>query len=137
VRYRSVKGYKYASVGETKFQTDIFGHSIDTEYANLNSSGLLTIKDRYHSDGPSGVSIDTKSFISGSFAHDCLYGLIRMRLLPITAKGNADRFLREQCLRDGMSRFRAWYVYQAVKYFGGSSCVPGSQDFEPEIFEAP
>ena len=36
----------------------------------------------------------------------------------------ADEQLRRICLEDGMSKFRAWYVYRAVRIFGKFTCKP-------------
>ncbi|MCK5138479.1 MAG: DUF1353 domain-containing protein, partial [Thermodesulfovibrionia bacterium] len=58
-----------------------------------------------------------------ALVHDSLYQLIREGCINIDYRDHADRLLQEICLRDGMSRVRAWYVYQAVKWFAKSSAI--------------
>jgi len=67
-------------------------------------------------------TIDTKTFMAGSLAHDALYQLIREGILPPFHRHRADIILRDMCLKDGMSKLRAWYVYRAVRAFGGKYC---------------
>ncbi len=47
----------------------------------------------------------------------------------------ADQFLKQQCIEDGMSRLRAWIVYKAVKWFGKKSAI--SSEEETKLFYAP
>jgi hypothetical protein len=141
--YRKLRKYKYELVQPCEQDTGIIGHSVDTKYLRLETNGKLTIKNKYAWDGPSGPTIDTLNFMRGSLVHDALYQLIRAEKLPYSSKERADELMREICLQDGMSRFRAWYVYRAVKHFGGSSAQPGSdkpkqvicvpEQTEPEI----
>jgi hypothetical protein len=95
------------------------------DYIVLLPNNVLTIKKGYAWDGPSGPSIDTKNFMRGSIVHDALYQLMREGLLPNSHKDKADKELQFVCLEDGMSAFRAFYVYQAVKYFGKPATDPG------------
>lgn len=107
--------------------TPILCHSVKTDWIRLYPDGSLVLMAGYASDGPSGPSVDTKSFMRGSFAHDALYQLIMEGYLPLhPCKGLADEFLRSQCLVDDMFKPRAWWVYQAVDKFGGPNCVPGN-----------
>jgi hypothetical protein len=76
-------------------------------------------------DGPSGPTIDTKGFMRGSLVHDGLYQLMRDGLLDHEEyRKDADLLLKAICLEDGMSRFRAWYVYHGVRLFAGSAATP-------------
>jgi len=89
-------------------------------YLHFSEIGVLTIKNGYCWDGPSGPTIDTDNFMRGSLVHDALYQLIRHDYLPEDAwREIADEALRRICLEDGMSSFRAWYVYKSVRGFGG------------------
>ena len=124
--YRKLRKYKYELVQPYEQDTDIKDYSIDTKYLRLQTNGKLMIFNKYAWDGPSGPTIDTLDFMRGSLVHDALYQLIRLEKIPYSCKGRTDELLREICLQDGMSKFRAWYVYQAVKYFGGSSARPGT-----------
>ena len=69
----------------------------------------------------------------GSLVHDALYQLIREGELPKELRVDADKVLRRACLADGMSRFRAWYVYKAVRMFAGRSIKPRTEVFNEEI----
>lgn len=99
------------------------------------TDGTLTVKTLYAWDGPSGPTVDTRDFMRGSLVHDVLYQAIRMSLVPFSIKDIADDILRRICLEDGMPWVRAWWVWRGVKRFGGSSCLPGTD--EDEIQEAP
>jgi hypothetical protein len=52
-----------------------------------------------------------------------MYQLMGRGCLPKTYKEKADRLLQQICIEDGMSAFRAWYVYQAVRFFGSGTTV--------------
>ena len=125
--YRELKRYKYQLRQPYKLSIGIHGYAIDTPYLKLSNSGLLVIAEGYAWDGPSGPTIDTLNFMRGSLVHDALYQLIRREVLPPRYKAYADLLLKRICLEDGMSNFRAAYVYQAVKLFGGASAKPGSE----------
>lgn len=116
------KGYKY------QLSADYFHRLsfqcppkfIDTKYIKLNSESSLLIADGYAWDGPSGPAIDTNNFMRGSLVHDALYQLIRNQYLDYDPyRKFADEELRKICLEDGMSKIRAWWVYRAVRDFGG------------------
>jgi len=135
--YRKLKGYKYelrSTVGvETgiEIEKDI---SINIHSRNFGpdevlvglwaDSGWLFVSDDYCWDGPSGPTFDTKTFMRGSLVHDALYQLMREGKLDRKWRKRADELLREICLEDGMSRFRAWYVYHAVRWFGKKTSMP-------------
>ena len=121
IKFKS--GYKYQLNETYSIRIPIYGYEIDTKYLSLHS-GLLTIKDGYCWDGPSGPTIDTHTFMRGSLVHDALYQLMREELLPHSCQVAADKLLREICLEDGMSRLRAWYVYHSVRLFADSACDP-------------
>jgi hypothetical protein len=91
---------------------------------HINCTSLLTIKKGYMWDGPSGPTVDTKSFMRGSLVHDALYQLMREKKISLDFKDKADRILQQYCKEDGMNSLRAWYVYRAVKKFGLSSATP-------------
>jgi hypothetical protein len=125
--YRALHRYKYQLVKNYDDKVDIEGYTFDTSYLKLGDDGELVIKKGYAWDGPSGPTIDTLDFMRGSLVHDALYQLIRMEVIPYSYREYADKLLKKICREDGMSRFRAWYVYQAVKHFGGASAEPGSE----------
>lgn len=128
IRYQH--GYKY-QLYETyshrlinKISTD---KDIKTRFIELSTDGILTIKQGYASDGPSGISLDTKSFMRGAFVHDALFQLMREGRLDRSQKDAADAELRDVCLQDGMMKIRAWWVFQAVQRFGKSSTINNKQ----------
>lgn len=126
IKYR--KGFKYQLVGDYTVQTRIItGRSIKTEFVELTATGELTLKNGYASDGPSGPTIDTKTFIRGAFGHDGKYQLLRMGLIGNHWREMADQELREDCLQDGMNRLRAWYVYKSVQICGKSAADPANR----------
>ena len=129
--YRKLRRYKYQLVRPYNVKIGLKGHAIETPYVKLGTEGLLTINAGYAWDGPSGPTIDTLNFMRGALVHDALYQLIRLEKLPYTCKAYADLLLQKHCLEDGMSGFRARYVYLAVKYFGGSAAKPGSE--KPDV----
>lgn len=138
IHYRHLKKYKYESMRDYKYQTTIsLNHDVKIQgFIALSTSGLLTISKGYAWDGPSGLTIDTKTFMRGSLVHDALYQLMRMKLLPISHKDYADRILRQICKDDGMCRFRAWYVYWGVRLFAKSAATKPQED-DTQIIEAP
>ncbi len=124
IAYRA--GYKYQLKESYTLRISIKPPiPIDTDYLALTTDGILTIKKGYAWDGPSGPTIDTLNFMRGSLVHDALYQLMRERLLDEgTYREVADRLLQKICEEDGMSSLRAWWVYQAVHFFGEPSADP-------------
>jgi hypothetical protein len=92
---------------------------ITTEYIEIGTDGVLFVKKGYQYDGPSGPSVDTHNFMRGALFHDALYQLIDEGELTKSDRKRADRLLYEICRADGMSWFRASYVYRTVRIFGG------------------
>ncbi|WP_108650461.1 DUF1353 domain-containing protein [Dongshaea marina] len=133
------KGYKYQLSRDYSLQIGLNPEQpINTRYITLSTEGELLIKAGYAWDGPSGPTLDTQNFMRGSLVHDALYQLMREQLLPPNCKEDADRLLQQQCLEDGMSRLRAWWVYRAVHYFGKSSTDPANKRptlYAPESYQ--
>jgi hypothetical protein len=126
ITYKS--GYKYQLKEGYSISINIKpGEIIQTEYICLSTGGDLFISRGYAWDGPSGPTIDTKSFMRGSLVHDALYQLIRVGLLGKGWREQADKELRRICLEDGMFRIRAWYIYRAVRRYAAQSAWPSSQ----------
>ena len=100
---------------------------IDSRFIHLTIHGALTIRDGYAWDGPSGPTIDTPTFMRASLVHDALYQLMRSGLLPGRWRRVADEEMRRICREDCMSRFRAWYVYRAVRRAAGPAADPQNQ----------
>ena len=126
--YRELKKYKYQLMIEythaTNLRIDEDLAAVD-DFVRLTKKGEITLKKTYAWDGPSGPTIDTKNFMRGSLVHDGLYQLMRDGLLDHERyREDADKILRAICEEDGMSKVRAWYVYQSVRLFGGSAAEP-------------
>lgn len=118
ITYRD--GYKYQLTQPYIMVTGLSPvDNIDDDFIGLDTYGLLTIRAGYAWDGASSIALDTVSFMRGSLVHDALYQLIGDGKLPAITRVYADDLLRRLCREDGMSAVRAWYVYQAVRMFGG------------------
>jgi hypothetical protein len=128
--YRSLQGWKYQTTALYVHQTPIYGHDVSTPWIRLNAEGQLIIQPGYCWDGASGPTWDSPCSMRGSLVHDAIFQLIRLNLLPLNIKPIADLLFHDILIDDGMSRIRACVWYQAVKLFGGGSCVPGSE--QPE-----
>ncbi len=99
----------------------------DITFVVLETDGSLFIKNGYAWDGPSGPTLDTLNFMRGSLVHDALYQLMRERQLDRTIyREPADRLLQQMCIEDGMTKLRAWWVYQGVRQFGDPSADPAN-----------
>ena len=125
IQYRD--GFKYQLDADYKTILN-FGPPkfINTYYVKFDPACVLEIKKGYAWDGPSGPTIDTKTFMRGSLIHDVLYQLIRLGELPMDYRKKADEELKKCCLRDGMSKLRAWWVYKALEFAGRSAALPSA-----------
>lgn len=124
-KYRDLKSYKYQLAAPYEYKIDLSRFPVTDATPNgfINfHANVMVLSTGYAWDGPSGPTIDTKTFMRGSLIHDALYQLLREGTVPDhhlhEAREYADHLLRKICLEDGMNRFRAWYVYWAVRYFG-------------------
>lgn len=133
MKYR--EGYKYQLAEDYKVKTQVItgGGNIRSDFITLYGDGVIVIKAGYAWDGPSGPTFDSKDFMRGSLVHDAFYQLIREGLLDPIWRDLADLTLRQFCIEDGMSRFRAWYVFRGVQRFG-EQYAKASEDI---ILEAP
>ena len=123
IKYRD--GYKYQLAEDYVIQLEWQPEKdIKTEFITFTKTGVLTLKSGYASDGPSGPTRDTPSFMRGAFVHDGLYQLMRMELLPPEWKEYADDLLQELCLEDGMWSWRASYVHYGVDKAAGFAILP-------------
>ena len=127
-------GYKYQLVESYVVDIHLTGVTAITRWLELTSDGVLTIREGYAWDGPSGPACDTPNFMRGSLVHDACYQLLREGLLPPACRDHADRLLRDMCREDGMSAIRAWWVYQGVARFAGPAA---RHDHEKPVRYAP
>jgi hypothetical protein len=133
IKYK--KGFKYQLAKFYRHQVRIYAYDIETEYISLKKTGMLIIKKGYAWDGPSGLTIDTKSSMRGSLVHDALYELLRKSYLPVGFgyRTVADMLLWEICVEDGMWKWRADIWLAAVQNFAGFAA---SKDSLKPILEA-
>ncbi len=122
-------GYKYQLVEEHSVSVGVMPKSdIQTDYIDLGTDGRLVIKKGYAWDGPSGLTIDTSTFMRGSLVHDALYQLMRHGLISNDEwREQADKEMRRICREDGMFRIRAWWTYWAVRLCGGKAASKESR----------
>jgi len=134
ISYKS--GYKYQLVEKYQVEISITPEkNIQTSYIDLTTEGLLTLKNGYAWDGPSGPTIDTPNFMRGSLVHDALYQLMRSKLIEKERwRKKADGELKRMCVEDGMSRIRSWCVHKAVRCCGGKAA---SEEKRKEVKKAP
>jgi hypothetical protein len=112
-------GFKYQLFAPYEIQTYIYpAENIAVPFVVMEETGKLWIQAGYCWDGPSGPTYDSKNFMRGSLVHDVLYQLIRMEKLKHSDRKAADQLLRDICREDGMTSFRSWYVYRAVRRAG-------------------
>jgi len=120
-RYRS--GYKYQLLDKVVVNVSLRPRDGITcaldRFLELDPDGKLTIWAGYAWDGPSGPTFDTSDFMGPSLVHDALYQLGDAGLLEDGWRLLADETLEKACELNGMTFLRKWYVYKAVRLFGG------------------
>ena len=129
MKYRKLHGYKYQLAESYNYHLN---YKFDGQMANLSHivlvNNLLHIKKGYAWDGASWAS--DKKFMRASLVHDCGYQLMRQGEIRRSFRLEWDKIMRDICLEDGMSRLRAWYVYNAVRMFGESSTHNGVEKYD-------
>lgn len=126
ILYRA--GYRYQLHKDYRVQLELKPeHDIWYEWGSITKDGLLEIREHYAWDGPSGPAMDTKNAMRGSLIHDCLYQLIRIGKLPESCREAADKEYQRICREDGMSRFRAFVHFRALRRFGSGAADPESE----------
>ncbi len=127
IHYKDVKGkYKYELTQPYIITTGIFPEDdYISKYICLGKGSLLHMEIGYRWDGPSGfITIATENFMRGSLIHDAIYQLMREEIISQRYRLIADKMLQRICKQDGMSSFRAWYVYKFVRLFGAKYARP-------------
>ena len=118
ITYKS--GYKYILKEDYKVKTNIFpGDIINTEFLQLDTSSILTLKKNYAWNGATGALFQTKTFMRGSLVHDALYQLIREGHLKRGVRYMADQLFYKILKEDKMFVLRRSGAYLAVRMFGG------------------
>ena len=125
VTYRD--NYRYQLYEDYTLEIPILPpEDVSTRFIKLTKRGVLTIREDYAWDGPSGPTADTKSTIRASLVHDALYALIREGLLGPKSRGPADLIFRNILIEDGVFPPRAELFYRAVAIFGEPYADPAS-----------
>lgn len=108
------------SLEHAGFRADERGHiaAKDGQVVAEVYSGNLVLHAGYVWDGPSGPALDTVDFQRASLVHDALYQMARKSTDWKRWKRRADKEMRRIAIEDGMPRWRAWYAYTAVRWFG-------------------
>lgn len=134
MKYR--KGYKYQLAGTTIFrQTGIYpGTRIETQFIILNKNGDLVVKSGYAWDGPSGPTIDRKTNMRGSLAHDALYQLMRQGRLELKWRRKADALIKKCWIEDGMW---PWLASIETKALGDFAAFAADPKNAKKVYEAP
>jgi len=122
MKYTS-NGYAYILTEDIKITVeadDLIAHDEFTDYVR----GSISVLTGFKWDGAT-CAIDTPDFMRGSCIHDALYTLIQQGKLPASFRAKADKILFNLCREDGMTLFRASYVYAAVRLFGAKHVSNG------------
>ena len=119
------RGFKYQTHRDYSIQLDNIKpkHPISTGWLALTTTGMLLIKAGYAWDGASGPARDSRNGLRAALVHDSLYQLMRMHLLPIDQRDEADNVFYRILRTDGMNRVRAWYWWRAVHRFAKKSAT--------------
>ena len=123
-KYKRSFKYKYTLLEDYTIDIDICPpREINHKYFTLTILGHLTIKKGYSWNGATG-DIDTDTIIRGSCVHDCLYQMLRERLLRKGLRKRVDQVFIAICKEDGMCWLRQQWVYAGVRSFGGFFIKP-------------
>lgn len=135
-RIAYAEGYRYQLREDYSIQLEFpYYRDVKTDFLELTTKGVLTIRKGYAWDGPSGPVFDGDAIMRPSLVHDALYQLMRLEVLHKSRREYADELLRRLCLEDGMSSISAWFVYHAVRLFGETCTEPWMEketQFAPE-----
>lgn len=113
MKYRSLKHWKYELLASMEIPVEIPA-TAKNAYISL-SVNYLKVHKHYAWDGPSGPTFDTKHNMRASLFHDALCQLIGEGLLDKKYRKYADELFRKHLLEDGMSGWKAWCYYKAVR----------------------
>jgi hypothetical protein len=125
IRYKA--GYKYILAEPLVQQTRIRpAKKISLDGATLYRNGKLRLPKGWPWDGPSGLAIDTPTFMRASAVHDALYGFLRAGLLD-GSRLVADQEMQSICRDAGMSTIRQLWTFNAVRLFAGYAAKKSAQ----------
>lgn len=117
---RYTDGYRFQLEEDYEHQTSITPVSPGgNRFVHMTLSGLLLMRAGYAWNGANKPAVNNDTIIRGSALHDAGYQLTRLGVLSLDQRDQVDRLFQAVCLEDGMWPPRAWWVYQAVRLFGG------------------
>ena len=130
ISYRD--SYKYQLAEDYTIEVSVRpadqNENTDTKFIAITTDGSLTIKQGYAWDGASGPARDTKNIMRGSLVHDAIYQLMRQKKVSAEEwRKEADKDLRKMSRADGISWFRAFLMYRAVRRWGALAADPASR----------
>ena len=101
-----------------KFNKELFPKvNVKTDFIELTSTGVLTLKKGYAFDGVSGFP-DMKSLLCGAGVHDALYQLIRLGHIDIKLITLADDEMIRICKKRGANKYLVESIRKVLKEFG-------------------
>lgn len=115
--FRSLKGYKYATKKAMTCKVIDFPMIEHEFFMGCNAGTILLVRPYYAWDGPSGPTLDGPTNMRASLFHDVLCQAIHEKLLGKKYRKYADQLFHKHLLEDGMSRWRAWCYYSAVRTY--------------------
>jgi hypothetical protein len=130
-----IKGMKYCLSEDTEVYTPIRCNYVRDKWFVLEPNGKLIVYAGFCWDGPSGPTFDTKDSMRASLVHDVFCIMMRDGRLSYTQWQNeVNSFFEQQCIMDGMSKFRARLWYFAVELGDAGNPTQGP---DREVHEAP
>ena len=121
ITYRDLPNWKYQLLRDWSTDTNMTGFYINNPMFTLDKNGWLIVRRGYAWDGPSGPTIDTKTFMRASVVHDVFYQLLREGKLPPSRRKQADQELVRFAKMDGMNPVRRFYAYWSLRAFAGGA----------------
>ena len=121
ITYRDLPNWKYQLLENWNTMTEMEGFSIDNAMFRLFKDGWLRVRRGYAWDGPSGPTIDTKTFMRASVVHDVFYQCLREGSLPPEMRKLADSELVRYAKLDGMNPVRRFYAYWSLRAFASGA----------------
>lgn len=123
--------YRYEMTANRVVWTKLTTFTVCHEFFSLSCDGRLTIFKGYRSDGPSGLTVDTPSFMRSAFTHDVFFQMLREWLFGDLTEAEfqaifklANQELQRLSCEDGMMWPRHYIVESAVQQFGEKHARP-------------
>ena len=129
------EGCKYQLAETYIVSTPIIGERVEDDFFTLQEDGTLIVYKGFSWDGASGPTFDTASSMRPSLVHDCF--CIAMRNGKLSYEKWQDKvndLFRDQCIEDGMWRWRANLWHSAVEFADAGNPDQGA---DREVLEAP